>query len=133
MLTPARVNDICDARGWHDAVRGTACYALEVTIPDAPGTAWDAVHDTRPDEAFIERITAADTVLYVGASSDAYQRMCDHAKGEVRQAAFCAAFPPTDIYGLLARSDAHVFERRYAILLAGKPSIVTYTDGDLIG
>lgn len=55
-------------------------YCLELSRPENQATAWDAIHDTRPD--YWEPFISADKVWYVGCAKDVLSRLEDHRDGE---------------------------------------------------
>jgi predicted GIY-YIG superfamily endonuclease len=103
------LTETLDKRGQLDAARGPGCYALEVETPDAADTVarqWHRTHDAAPDGLY-SRVANAGAVLYVGASSNVYNRLCDHC-GDKRKAAFLEVFPPTDLHSLWPKASADV-------------------------
>jgi len=99
-LTPTHATEQLDHKGLLAASRGPGCYALRLAVPDDTAAArerWDAAHDARPPEPTLKRLAAAEQVAYVGAASEVYERIMDHARGDVRKAAVCEAFAPTDV------------------------------------
>lgn len=111
-------------------------YALEVAAPSIEAEAkerWDRHHDARPDDDTLERIAAAETVLYVGASHNVYHRLTEHVAGEVYQAAFLEAFPPVDVYRVWPTESYHTEEYNRAAKLGRQDGIVAWRDGVLHG
>ena len=119
-----------------DAARGPGCYALVAGVPDSAQSVidrWHDAHDAAPDEDVFARLAAAETALYVGAASNVYERLCDHA-GDVRKAAFLSAFPPTALHSLWPKDSAEVAfceEKAVGRALSGAATRV-WTDGDLL-
>lgn len=70
---------IPDGEPW-DHLHQSAVYCLELSRPDDPATAWDAIHDTRPD--YWSAFTDAYDVWYVGSAKDVLGRLEDHRDGE---------------------------------------------------
>jgi predicted GIY-YIG superfamily endonuclease len=88
---------------------------------EAHARAWrDAGYeDTHPDD--LDRLAAADRLLYVGAASNVRSRLEDHAVGEKRQGAFTTAYPPFTVVGVEwfdSPDRAFERERRIAMQLA---------------
>ena len=117
--------------------RGPGVYALTCDVPtgdpDAILSQWDATHDHRPGDDRLRRLVGANPVLYVGASGQVYDRLCDHAAGDVRTTAFCAAFEPTGVVDVWPHDDPFAHERRRAIQLARDGGWVVWCDGEVWG
>jgi hypothetical protein len=102
-LTPGGVHEALDYDGLLTAARGPGCYALRLAVPDdadAAHRAWLATFDVTPRDDAVTRLAAAPRVAYVGAAGDVYDRLMDHAAGEVRTPAVCRAFPPAAVVGV---------------------------------
>lgn len=103
------LTELLDRRGQLDDARGPGCYALAVDAPDSGDQVarhWHRHHDQAPSEGFYSRLAEAGDVLYVGAASHVYDRLCDHVAGDVRQAAFLEAFPPAELHNIYPATDA---------------------------
>lgn len=122
-LAPAAVHETLDREGLLDDARGAGTYALRLDVPDAADEAarrWLAVHSVTPGEDALERLAAADRVAYVGAARCVYDRLEDHAAGDVRKAAFLQPFPPVDVVGVWPADDPFAAEHSRAYTLAGE-------------
>ena len=76
-------------------------YVLRCSRPDPPTEerhreAWRAEFDAVP-ETIID-MAYAETLAYVGAAKDVYDRLEDHVNGDHRQSAFLRVFPPHEIH-----------------------------------
>lgn len=67
----------------YDQLSGAAVYALDLTPPEDVAERWDARFDERPD--YWDRLTDAETWVYVGASGHVLHRLEDHREGKVRK------------------------------------------------
>ena len=113
---------------------GPGIYALRVSVPngvEATQREWlDAIDAPLPDP-MAEQVANADTALYVGRSGNVYDRIMDHADGQVRRASFIRAFGMTDIHGVWPGDEnTGVAERNRARGLSDTDTVV-WTDGEL--
>lgn len=99
-MTPTDAHAQIDTDGWLDAAQGAAVYALRLTIPAYPRAAWADAFDAPPPDDFEARLRAADRLVYVGESADAYGRIMDHARGDVRQTAIMRVCEPERVVGV---------------------------------
>lgn len=119
-----------------EVAHGPGVYCLALNVPSMPTVAreqWDAHHDARPGEDAIERLASAQAPLYVGAASEIYDRLTDHAAG-VRVPAVCQAFPPThvvDVWPHEAPFDGPEVNR--ALALAREDEYVVWCNGEVWG
>jgi hypothetical protein len=133
-LDPTAAHERLDALGALDDAHGPGTYALTVAVPDAVDAVqrrWlDAIDAPLPD-AYAEQLALAETCLYVGRSGDAYERVMDHCRGDVRRASFVRAFDVRDVAGVWP-DDANtgVAERNRARALSGG-GVVCWTDGEI--
>lgn len=67
----------------YDDLHSSGAYALELQRPVDLRERWQQHYDTEPD--YWTRLVNADTVYYVGGTSDLLSRLEDHRDGEVRQ------------------------------------------------
>lgn len=65
-------------------------FALEGRWRDATG------HEHTPD--YLETITTAQAVYYVGGASDVYRRIDEHLTRKARRVNFLAVFPPHHVH-----------------------------------
>ena len=133
-MTPTQANGRLDELGVLDESHGPGCYALRVSVPngvEAVQRTWlDAIGAPLP-EAYAEQLADADTALYVGRSGDVYDRIMDHADGQVRRASFIRAFGMTDVHGVWPGDEnTGVAERDRARGLSDADTVV-WTDGEL--
>jgi predicted GIY-YIG superfamily endonuclease len=131
------LNQTLEDREQFDDARGPGCYALAVDTPNAADDVarqWHRYHDHPPQKAFYARLADADTVLYVGAASDVYARLCDHVAGDVRKAAFLEAFPAESLHSLWPKDSAEVaFREEEAVARAlANVNRRVWTDGKLL-
>jgi len=73
-------------------LRSPGVYAIQCCQPDDPREAWLRHYEVLPE--YIEELEDADTIVYVGASADMYDRLIDHADRDVRKAALLKVCPP---------------------------------------
>ena len=123
-----------DELGVLDASHGPGVYALRVAVPsgvEAIQRTWiDAIGAPLPDE-YADQLAAAETCLYVGRSGDVYDRLMDHARGDVRRASFIRAFGMADIHGVYPEDgNTGVAERNRARSLSDANTLV-WCDGEL--
>lgn len=136
-MNEADLTETLDRRGQLDAARGPGCYALEVEQPATVQQAinwWRNVRDVNPPNDALARIATAESILYVGAASNVYERLCDHVAADVRRAAFLSAFPVKSLHSLWPKDSAEVAfreETAVARALAG-PERRVWTDGVLL-
>ena len=119
-MTPTAITETLDTRGLLDDARGPGTYALRVETPDtvkSVARAFLEVGDACPPDGALERLTN-DRVAYVGASTDVYTRLMDHAEGKVRQATFLEAFNPVGVVGVWPESDPFDAEYNRAVELS---------------
>ena len=133
-MTPTQAHERLDELGVLDGSYGPGCYALRVAVPnnvESVQRTWlDAIDAPLPDE-YAEQLAAAETCLYVGRSGDVYDRLMDHARGDVRRASFIRAFGVTDIHGVYPEDENNgVAERNRARSLSSATTCV-WSDGEL--
>lgn len=132
-MTPTELHERLDTRGLLDDSRGPGCYALEVDTPDsteAVARAFLAVGDATPPDATMERLTS-HKCAYVGASKQVYDRLADHAAGEVRQATFLRAFDAVGVVGVWPASEPFEAEYNRAVALR-REGWTCWTDGGVV-
>ena len=133
-MTPTQAHGRLDELGILDGSHGPGCYALRASVPnnvESVQRTWlDAIDAPLPD-AYAEQLADAETCLYVGRSGNVYDRIMDHADGQVRRASFIRAFGMTDIHGVWP-DDANtgVAERNRARSLSSATTCV-WSDGEL--
>ena len=133
-MTPVEAHQRLDGLGVLDESHGPGIYALRVTVPnnvESVHRTWlDAIDAPLLDE-YAEQVAAARVCLYVGRSGNVYDRIMDHADGQVRRASFIRAFGMTDIHGVWP-DDANtgVAERDRARSLSSATTCV-WCDGEL--
>jgi predicted GIY-YIG superfamily endonuclease len=113
-LTPAEINEILDYHAMLEKATGPGVYALRVATPDtveAVARQWHEHVDAALPEGYAERLVA-DDVAYVGASMHVRDRLAEHARGDVRRATFCQAFPPVDVLGVWSDPEPFVTAER---------------------
>ena len=123
-----------DGLGVLDESHGPGVYALRVSVPnnvESVQRTWlDAIDAPLPDE-YAEQLAAAETCLYVGRSGNVYDRIMDHADGQVRRASFIRAFGMADVHGVWPGDENNgVAERNRARSLSDANAVV-WTDGEL--
>lgn len=134
MLTESAMTESLDARGLLAAARGPGVYALRCAVPDDAAAVREAlgeVSDADPPEGYAERLAAAERVAYVGASGDVYDRLCDHAAGDVRKATFLRAFPPERVVDVWPHDDPWPCEHKRALKLARREGWLAWTNGQM--
>jgi len=98
-MRETELTEALDERGLLDDARGPGCYAIECAVPDLYADveeAWSNGHDAHPPDNTLERLAAARRVAYVGASTNVYERLCEHI-ASVREASFVGTYPPTRV------------------------------------
>ena len=133
-MTPTDAHQRLDALGVLDDAHGAGTYALTVAVPDAVDAVqrrWLNAIDAPLPDAYADQLAAAETCLYVGRSGDIYDRVMDHARGDVRRASFLRAFEFVDVAGVWpGDANTGVAERDRARALAGD-GVVVWTDGEI--
>ena len=133
-LSPTDVHAALDEMGVLDDAHGPGVYALKVAVPDAVDAVqrrWLDTADTPLPDRYAEQLASADDAVYVGRSIDVYGRLMDHARGDVRQAAFLRAFDLAGVRGVYADDEnTGVAERDRARALSDATTCV-WTDGEL--
>ena len=133
-MTPVSAHGRLDELDLLDDAYEPGTYALQVRVPgtvEAVQREWlDAIDAPLPDE-YAEQLADARVCLYVGRSGNVYDRIMDHADGQVRRASFIRAFGMTDIHGVWP-DDANtgVAERNRARSLSSATTCV-WSDGEL--
>ena len=133
-MTPVDAHKRLDELGVLDGSHGPGIYALEVETPNSVEVVqrrWlDAIGAPLPDE-YAEQLAECESALYVGRSGNVYDRIMDHADGQVRRASFIRAFGMTDIHGVYPEDEnTGVAERNRARSLSDTDTVV-WTDGEL--
>ena len=133
-MTPTQAHGRLDDLGVLDESHGPGTYGLEVAVPnsvEAVQRRWlDVIDAPLPDE-YAEQLADARVCLYVGRSGDVYDRLMDHARGDVRRASFVRAFGMADIHGVYPEDEnSGVAERDRARSLSDADTVV-WTDGEL--
>lgn len=134
-LSPARANETLDRMGALSKSKQPGVYALKLDTPNTvldARNAWEAESDVLPSDGDLEAIADAARVAYVGASSNVYGRIMEHAKGEKRQAAYLQVFAPVGIVDVWpADNPREASEYNRAVFLAESGWVVV-TDGEVI-
>jgi len=79
LLLPEAIEPYCESTtDYHKS----GAYALALNRPSDFAEAWDQEYDHRPD--WFDRARTAQTLCYVGGTSDLLSRLEDHKKGKVR-------------------------------------------------
>jgi len=134
-MNEAAMTERLDERGLLDDARNPGVYALALAVPsalDAVRRDWDAVADHRPPDDALARLASADRVAYVGASSNVYARLCDHAAGDVRTASICEAFPPDGVIDIWPDESPFMAEYNRALALS-RTGWRVWCDGVIFG
>lgn len=133
-LSPVAVHETLDERGLLEQSTGSGTYALQVHTPATPDNVARAflehVEGTPPSSQ-LERLAFAERVCYVGASGNVYDRLQDHADGEVRKALFLECFPPVDVVGVWPSDAPFESEFNRARMLSDQGYCV-WSDGEVI-
>ena len=133
-MTPVEAHTELEALETLAASQGPGTYAIVVAVPNGVESVqrtWlDAIGAPLPDE-YADQLAAAETCLYVGRSGDVYDRLMDHARGDVRRASFIRAFGMADVHGVWPGDEnTGVAERNRARSLSDANTVV-WTDGEL--
>lgn len=133
-MTPTTAHARLDDRGLLDASQNSATYALRVAVPDAVDHVQRQYLGAKGhplDDELAVQLASAGRVLYVGRSGDAYDRIMDHARGDVRKASLLEAFAIEDVVGVWPDDDnTNLAERNRARALADATT-VAYANGEL--
>ena len=133
-MTPVEAHTELEALETLAASQAPGTYAIVVAVPNGVESVqrtWlDAIDAPLPD-AYAKQLADAKTCLYVGRSGDVYDRIMDHARGDVRRASFVRAFGMADIHGVYPEDEnTGVAERDRARSLSDATTVV-WTDGEL--
>lgn len=129
-MEEATLTERLDERGLLTAARGPGCYCLTLNVPENFAREWDAEFDVRP-AGLVDRVESAHALLYVGAASNVYRRLCEHVNAEKRRASLLRVAPPADVVDVTACENP--FEREYGYALGFAESATVWCDGELIG
>ena len=133
-MTPVDAHKRLDDLGVLDESHGSGCYALRVSVPnnvESVQRTWLGAIDAPLPDAYAEQLAEADTCLYVGRSGNVYDRIMDHADGQVRRASFVRAFGMADVHGVYPEDEnTGVAERDRARALSDATTVV-WSDGEL--
>ena len=133
-MTPVEAHTKLEKLETLNASQGPGTYALRVSVPnnvESVQRTWlDAIDAPLPDE-YAEQLAECESALYVGRSGNVYDRIMDHADGQVRRASFIRAFGMADIHGVYPEDEnTGVAERNRARALSDADTVV-WTDGEL--
>jgi len=133
-VTATALHEQLDARGLLDKAHSPGTYALRVETPDSReevAREWRRDADVLPPDETLERL-AGETVAYVGASKNIYERVMDHASGEVRQAALLRVFDLSGLVGVWP-SDGDPYSEEYnrAVYLS-EHGWICWVDGEVV-
>ena len=133
-MTPVSAHGRLDELDLLDDAYEPGTYALQVRVPgtvEAVQRKWlDAIDAPLPD-AYAEQLADARVCLYVGRSGNVYDRIMDHADGQVRRASFIRAFGMADVHGVWPNdANTGVAERNRARSLSSATTCV-WSDGEL--
>lgn len=133
-LSPTEAHETLDHMGVLDESQGSGCYALRLKTPDTYDEVrdhWDAYFEGRPDSSDLHDLADGERVAYVGASSNVYDRIMDHAEGEKRKSAYLKVFPPVDVVDVWPTEVPFQEEYNRGVFLA-KNGWATITDGEVL-
>lgn len=134
-LSASQVHQVLDENGWLDAAHGSGVYALRLADPpDDPRAVharWTEHFDVAP-QYIVDGLADAGRLAYVGASSDVYSRLQDHANADVRRTAVMRPFPPVAVLGVEAADEPFEAEYNYMKRWVERDFTVWY-DGTLHG
>lgn len=134
-FTPTTVHEGLDRDGMLAAAHNPGCYALALDVPGSVETAerqWLDHFEAVPSDDAVGQLARADSVAYVGASGNVYDRLADHARADVRKASALEAFPPVEVVGLTVSKHPFEFERMYAHDIADRGFRV-WCNGEVVG
>jgi len=132
-MVPSELHKALDHGGHLADSKGPGVYALAVAVPDSVDSIQRArlsVADHPFPDGMAEQLAAAERVVYVGESGHVYDRLMDHARGEVRRASLLRAFAVTDVVGVWPGARTGVAERDRARALSDAET-VSYANGEL--
>jgi len=134
-LSPVDVHTALEDLGTLTESQAPGTYAIRVAVPDGVESVqrqWlDAIDAPLPD-AYAEQLAAAETCLYVGRSGDVYDRLLDHARGDVRKASFVHAFGVAGVRGVWPGDENSVVAERARAQSLSDASTVCWMDGELL-
>jgi hypothetical protein len=133
-MTPTETHEALDEMGALNHAHGPGVYALSVSVPeavDAVQRTWLDAHDNPLPDAYAEQLAAATKCVYIGRSGDVYDRLMDHARGDVRRASFVSAFGVRAVRAVWPGENSVVAERGRARDLADATTCA-WTDGELV-
>lgn len=133
-LSPVAMHETLDERGLLDDAHGPGCYGLRVRTPNTKErvvTAFTEHVDVAPGREVCGKLAAADRVAYVGASGDVYDRLQDHADGDVRQALFLRCFDVVDIVDVWPSATPFESEYNRAAALS-REGWTVWSDGEVL-
>jgi len=129
------VTQALDDRGRLGDARGPGVYALRLRVPDDAERVhrdWLAEYDALPGDDALDRLAAAEQVAYVGASTNIYRRLCDHAAGR-RRPSLLAVFKPTSVERVWPRRDPFDGPEYNRALRLARDDWVVWCNGELLG
>jgi len=133
-MTPTQAHQRFDDLGVLDDAHGAGTYALTVAIPDAVDHVQRQYLGAKGhplDDELAVQLASASRVLYVGRSGDAYDRIMDHCRGDVRKASLLEAFDAVDVAGVWPDDEnSDMAERDRARDLSSATTAV-WTNGEL--
>ena len=132
-LTPTAVHETLDQRGLLEDSRKPGVYALRVRTPhaaDAMAHAFREESEVVPADKTLSRLTAED-VAYVGASGNVYDRLQDHAEGDVRQTLFLRCFELVDVIDVWPSETPFESEYNRAAALS-RDGFTVWSDGEVL-
>jgi hypothetical protein len=113
---------------------GSGVYGLKIATPNSVEETtrrWLDEFGATPRGSELEDIALAERVAYVGASSDVYDRIMDHARSDVRQSSYLRVFPVADVIDVRPDPDPFEAERSVAYAFASNGWTVL-TDGEVL-
>lgn len=132
-MSPIEIHGRLDEKGLLDDAHNSGCYALSLAVPDSVEAVQRrrlAVADHPWDDAMARQFARAKRVVYVGESGDVYDRLQDHAAGNVRKSALVDAYEIRDVVGVWPGERSAVAERDRARAIADGET-VAYANGEL--
>lgn len=116
-MNPVEIHERLDNMGLLNESHQSGCYALAVPVPDsveAVQRARLAVAAHPFDDTDAAALADAATVEYIGGSGDVYDRLEDHARGEVRKASLLNVFGFEDVTAVRPADEPFRAERALA-------------------
>ena len=122
-----------DKLGYLEDSKSKGVYSISLLTPDNLEDLqrdWLRNNDRPMPDQMAVQIANSSNTAYVGESGDVYDRLMDHARGDVRRAALVSAYPIVDVVGVWPGERSATAERDRAREVASA-STAAYANGEL--